>query len=228
MTVLTCENLNIRYDAGMVVSNVSFSLEAGDYLCIIGENGSGKSTLLKGILGLLKLHSGTAVLNVTAGYLPQQKAAQNDFPADVYEVVISGCLKRLFYSKRDRLKVREYMRLLGIEHIGKTAFSELSGGQRQRTLLARGLCASDKLLALDEPVTGLDPAGVSEMYALLSRLNKNNNMTVIMISHDLNSALQHANKILYIKNTVRFFGSTDEFIKTEACQKMIGGCDCDV
>ena len=193
MDQLICKNLKLGYENITLAEDLSFSVEKGDYLCIVGENGAGKSTLMRTILRLQKPLAGTIEYNddLTAskiGYLPQQTVVQKDFPASVYEVVLSGCQNslgfRLFYSKADHKKAMDNMKRLGISDLAKWCYRDLSGGQQQRVLLARALCATEKMLLLDEPVAGLDPLVTSEMYDLIDKLNEDG-ITVIMISHDI-------------------------------------------
>lgn len=231
MALLTCKNLCVNYDNFKAISDISFSIDKGEYVCIVGENGSGKSTLIKTIAGLIKQKSGEIILDKSIsnriGYLPQQTVVQRDFPASVYEVVLSGCLNSKglfpFYRKRDRKIADENISKLGIKHLKHKCYRELSGGQQQRILLARALCATKELLILDEPVSGLDPLVTSEMYSIIRKLNKENNITVIMVSHDIQAALDNADKILHLDNTLLFFGTPDEYIKSEIGLKFIGG-----
>ncbi len=233
MKLIHCKNVTMGYDGHIAVNNISFDLEQGDYLCIVGENGTGKSTLMKGILGLLKPISGQIAFNDIKqneiGYLPQQTIVQKDFPANVFEVVLSGCLNRRgflpFYSKKEKARARENIAKLGINELKKKSYRDLSGGQQQRVLLARALCATEKLLLLDEPVTGLDPVMTKELYALISKLNKELGITVIMISHDINSAVQYGNKILHMNIKTGFFGLTKEYLATDICRRMMGGVE---
>ena len=196
--LIECKNLTAGYEGMPVVKNLSFNVSAGDYLCIVGENGSGKSTLMKTLLGLRsplcgEIIFGDGLKQTEIGYLPQQTAAQKDFPATVREVVLSGCLGRKglspFYSKADKKQCDDNIELLGITHIAHRSYRNLSGGQQQRVLLARALCATKKLLLLDEPVSGLDPIVTAEMYEIISKLNREQGVTIIMISHDLQGAL---------------------------------------
>jgi zinc transport system ATP-binding protein len=206
-------------------------VEPGDYLCIVGENGSGKTTLMKGLLGLHKPAGGhiafDGIKQSEIGYLPQQTPVQKDFPASVQEVVLSGCLNRHgllpFYSRADKKQTGDNLTRLGISDLKKKSYRDLSGGQQQRVLLARALCATGKLLLLDEPVAGLDPLMACELYALIDRLNKELGITIIMVSHDMKSAVQYANKILHMGTSVVFFGPTEEYKKTDVCQRMLGG-----
>ncbi len=224
MALIECNRLTLGYDSKEVVKNLTFKVEVGDYLCILGDNGSGKSTLMKTILRLQKPLSGTifvgdGLCRHEIGYLPQQTDIQKDFPASVFEVVLSGCLPRLgrafFYGRAERERAKKAMSDLGISHLMKKSYRELSGGQQQRVLLARALCATDKLIFLDEPVSGLDVHAASEMYALLETLNKEKKVAVIMISHDVAAALKYANKILHISEKPEFFESREEFINSE-------------
>ncbi|MGN1481914.1 metal ABC transporter ATP-binding protein [Porcipelethomonas sp.] len=229
-TLITCRNLSFSYDNVTVVQELNFCVDSGDYLCIVGENGAGKSTLMKGILGLKQpsegeiIYSGNLKKN-EIGYLPQQTNMQRDFPASVYEAVISGCLNKHrfspFYSKEDKLKVSDIMNKLGITDIKDHCYRELSGGQQQRVLLARALCATEKVLLLDEPVTGLDPAVTIDMYHLISQINNDLGITIIMISHDIQSACRYASKILHVNKKQVFFGSTEDYIKSGASNRFL-------
>ena len=215
MAQLSCDNLAIGYDGKTVLENITFSVNEGDYLCIVGENGSGKSTLMKTILGLQAPISGTICVSDglnknEIGYLPQQTEVQKDFPASVFEVVISGCQSRVglrpFYKAEEKQLAISAICRMGIENLSKRCYRELSGGQQQRVLLARALCATRKLLILDEPISGLDPKVTAEMYSLIADLNKNDGITVIMISHDIEASVNYASHILHIGENI-FFGT---------------------
>lgn len=220
MSQLEIKNLTLAYDGAPVVSDLSFSLEKGDYLCVVGENGSGKSTLLKCIAGLVKPVSGSVGFNggKGIGYLPQQQSAQRDFPASVREVVMSGFAGKLglrpFYSKEMKRKAEENMRLLKVEELALRPFGELSGGQQQRVLLARALAAAEGLLLLDEPINGLDPNAAADMYTVIKQLNKSG-ITVVMISHDVSSAVSNADKILHLSADGYFFGTSADYLLSE-------------
>lgn len=218
MAQLECNNLTLGYDSKIVLQNLSFSVNAGDYLCIVGENGSGKTTLMRTILRLLKplsgkITTGDGLLPDEIGYLPQQTEVQRDFPASVWEIVLSGCQSRCknrpFYNKEEKQFTKNAMQKLGIAHLAKKCYRELSGGQQQRVLLARALCATQKMLLLDEPVTGLDPEATEEMYTLIQELNKEG-ITIIMISHDIEAALKYATHVLHIGKSV-FFGKKEDY-----------------
>ncbi len=223
MAQLICENLALGYDGREILSDLNFSVDAGDYLCIVGENGSGKTTLMKTILGLQspisgKLSMSDGLSQNEIGYLPQQTLVQRDFPASVWEIVLSGCQNscglRPFYNKAEKQLAKENIKKMELEPLVNRCYRELSGGQQQRVLLARALCATHKMLLLDEPVSGLDPKVTAEMYRLIEELNKKDGITVIMISHDLDAALQYANRILHIGKKV-FFGTKEEYLKSE-------------
>lgn len=231
MALIKTENLTLSYENMTVIKDLSFEVNSGDYLCIVGENGSGKSTLVKALLSLKKpvdgsITFGDGLLQREIGYLPQQTNAQRDFPASVSEVVISGCLNsrgiRPFYSSRERKIAAENMERLGITDLKKRSYRELSGGQQQRVLLARALCATKKLLLLDEPVSGLDPMVTAELYELISRINKTG-VTVIMVTHDMTAALKYASHILCMTEDNWFFGCLDEFVASDAAAFMKGG-----
>jgi zinc transport system ATP-binding protein len=220
MPQLVCNNLTAGYEGKAVISDLSFTVNAGDYLCIVGENGSGKSTLMKTLLKLKSPMSGEIKMGEglnpnEIGYLPQQTVIQKDFPASVSEVVISGCLNgcglRPYYNKKEKQLAAQNMEKLGITNLSKRCYRELSGGQQQRTLLARALCATRKLLLLDEPTAGLDPTATAEMYDLITELNQSGT-SIIMISHDINNAVKHASHILHIANqNLLFYGATADY-----------------
>ena len=221
MSLLLCENVSLGYDSKVVLSDLSFSVNSGDYLCIVGENGSGKSTLMKTILGLKmplsgKISMGDGLKQNEIGYLPQQTVVQRDFPASVWEIVLSGCLNKSgfspFYSKENKKRAKENMERMNITSLSKQCYRELSGGQQQRVLLARSLCATEKILLLDEPVSGLDPKATSEMYSLIYDLNKQG-ITIVMISHDIQATVKYASHILHIDDDI-FFGTKEEYINS--------------
>ena len=222
MAQLTCQNLTVGYDGKTVLQGLNFEVNPGDYLCILGENGSGKSTLMKTILGLQAPISGTILTGDglrknEIGYLPQQTQAQKDFPASVREIVLSGCQGRCgsrpFYSKEEKRLAEENIGKMGIGSLTKRCYRELSGGQQQRVLLARALCATRKMLLLDEPVSGLDPRVTAEMYGLIETLNREEGITVMMISHDISAALKYASHILHIGDSV-FFGTKTDYLQS--------------
>lgn len=230
MSQLICRDLCLGYDGREIVHGLNFEINAGDYLCIVGENGSGKSTLMRTLLGLQqpmsgKVLTGEGLLQKEIGYLPQQTAVQKDFPATVREIVISGfqgrCGLRPFYTKDEKRIAEENVERMGISHLAKRCYRELSGGQQQRVLLARALCATGKMLLLDEPVSGLDPKATAEMYRLIGKLNSDG-ITVIMISHDMEAALSYADRILHIGNTV-FFGTKQEYLNSELYKGFCAG-----
>ena len=232
MALLRCTDLSFAYDGRTVVEGVNFEIEQGDYLCIVGENGSGKSTLMRGLLGLKKPSAGIIVpgdgLRPTEiGYLPQQSAAQRDFPASVYEVVLSGCLnslgRRAHYGKAERERAELNLERMGIEELKNESYQALSGGQQQRVLLARALCATKKLLLLDEPVTGLDPIATQEMYNLIKLVNLCDNIAVIMVSHDIHEAVRYATKILHLGHSQLFFGTAAESQTSPLARRFLGG-----
>lgn len=208
MAQITCHDLSLGYGSDIIVKGLNFSVNAGDYLCIIGENGSGKTTLMKTILGLQSPISGKIIFGdgltpKEIGWLPQQTEVQRDFPASVIEVVLSGfqgrCGLRPFYKKSEKNFASNAIKKMGIEDIKTRCYRELSGGQQQRVLLARALCATRKMIFLDEPVSGLDPQAASEMYKLIYELNHDDGITIIMISHDVEAALKYAGSVLEIK-----------------------------
>ena len=232
MAQLTCKNLVLGYDNNPLIKDLSFEVNAGDYLAIVGENGSGKTTLMKTVLGLIKPISGEILfgdgLNRNEmGYLPQQTVVQRDFPASVWEVVLSGCLthlgKRPFYGKEEKALAKqniEKMRLSGFEN---RSYRELSGGQQQRVMLTRALCATRKILLLDEPVSGLDPKVTAEMYETIEALNAEGT-TIIMISHDISAALKYASHILHIGKEI-YFGAKSDYVQSDNFKGLTGGTE---
>lgn len=232
MAILSCENTSFSYEGRVVVDQLNFHVNQGDYLCIVGENGAGKSTLIKGLLKLKTPSQGKITLGedlkaTELGYLPQQTRAQRDFPAGVFEVVLSGRLNsmglRPFYTKKDKEMASAHMRDLGIEHLRKKSYANLSGGQQQRVLLARALCSTKKLLLLDEPTTGLDPIMTQDFYKIVKHLNHNHGITIIMVSHDVKGAVENSKTILHLNNRQLFFGPTEEYKNTPLGMEFLGG-----
>ena len=235
MIQMNCQGLTLGYDS-VLVRDLSFTIHAGDYLYILGENGTGKSTLMRTILGLLPPLEGSVVLGggvlpAEIGYLPQQTQAQRDFPATVWEVALSGCQGRCglrpFYTRAEKDLARQSLRRMDMERLSGRCYRELSGGQQQRVLRARALCAAQKMLLLDEPVSGLDPSASRELYQVISQLNKHDGVTILMISHDVQAALCHASHILCLGEQV-FFGPRDAFVRSAPGQRYLkqrgGGC----
>ena len=227
MAQLECRNLSLGYESHVVLEGLNFSINKGDYLCILGENGSGKSTLMRTLLGLQPKLGGEIIMGdglsqSEIGYLPQQTVVQKDFPASVEEIVISGAVSKSgffpFYRRADRERSESAMKMMKITDLRRRCYRELSGGQQQRVLLARALVATGKLLLLDEPTAGLDPVVTAEMYELIAELNSYGT-TVVMISHDIPSAMKYASHILYIGKDP-YFGTRDEFFKSSAASRL--------
>ena len=219
MALITCRDLSLGYENHPILEHLSFQVNPGDYLCIVGENGSGKSTLMRTMLGLQRPMAGTIAFGDglrenEIGYLPQQTAIQKDFPATVWEIVLSGCQahmgRRAFYGKPEKALAAHSLERMGMASYRRRCYRELSGGQQQRVLLARALCATRKLLLMDEPVSGLDPRVTAEMYALIEQLNRDG-VTIIMISHDLGAATQYATHILHLGGAEVFFGTARQY-----------------
>ena len=223
MAYITVKDLAVGYDRIAIEEHINFKVDKGDYLCIVGENGSGKSTLMKTLLGLRPPIAGEIVMGDDLkpgeiGYLPQQTEVQKDFPASVKEIVISGCQVkcglRPFYNKEEKKLAEESMKRMAITDLANRSFRALSGGQKQRVLLARALCATGKLLVLDEPVAGLDPKVTAQMYELIESLNKEG-ITIIMVSHDMEAALQYSTHILHMGKKI-FFGTKEEYLHSDS------------
>jgi len=222
-TLFTCNDLALGYDGKTIIEHLDFEVNNGDYLCIVGENGAGKSTLIKTLLNLMKPISGKIVTGKNwnqfeIGYLPQQTEVQKDFPASVWEVVLSGtlskCGNRPFYSKEEKALAEENIKKMDIWELRKKCYRNLSGGQQQRVLLARALCATTKLILLDEPTSGLDPKATTDFYDIVHKLNADG-ITVIMVSHDIKTSIKYASHILHMSRHRTFFGKKDEYLKSD-------------
>ena len=233
MPQLICKNLKVGFDSRVIAEDINFTVEKGDYLCILGENGSGKTTLIKTILGLVpsiggNIEFGNRLKKSKIGYLPQQTAVQKDFPASVFEIVLSGLVaeKRLnpFFTKSEKETAIKALEKLNIAHLKQKSYRELSGGQQQRVLLARAIVSAGEMLILDEPAASLDPKATKELYELLYKLNKDENITVIMISHNIESAIKYASHILHIGNRQLFFGDVHSYLHSEAGQIFCPNC----
>ena len=227
MALISCRDLCLAYEGKTAVRDLSFDVLPGDYLCIVGENGSGKSTLIKALLGLKKPRSGSiqygdGLRRREIGYLPQQTPAQKDFPASVREVVLSGCRATPFFAPAEKRRAEENMEKLGLTELRRACYRDLSGGQQQRVLLARALCATRKLLLLDEPVTGLDPTVSAELYRIIQDLN-DEGVTVIMVSHDVDCAIERAKKILHLRTVPLFFGNSGDYRMSEIGRSFMAG-----
>ena len=223
MALIGIKNVTIAFEGVVAVENVSLSVKKGEYMVIVGENGSGKSTLVRAMLGLVrpksgKITYGDGLQKNQIGYLPQQTEAQRDFPASVEEVVLSGCVNRMGlrwrFNRTDREKALANMELLDVAKFRKKSYRNLSGGQQQRVLLARALCATDSILLLDEPVTGLDPAAAEEMYEIIRELNKKHGVAIVMVSHDIHGAMRDADKVLVMGRSMNFLGNVEEYRTT--------------
>lgn len=234
MSILKFEDVSVAYEGKLVFSHLSLSVEEGDFVCIVGQNGAGKSTLLKTAAGLISPTKGRVTLAPSLsrrqiGYLPQQLAAKRDFPASVWEVVLSGCISRRglrpLYTREDKALALKQLAALNALELKNKSFHHLSGGQQQRVLLARALCAAEKVLFLDEPVSGLDPLVTRELYALIKNLHEERGLTILMVSHDLTGAVACAGKILHLEDGVKFYGSVEDYRASEIGQRYLGGLE---
>jgi len=234
MALFTCKDVAFVYDGVTAVEGLNFEINAGDYLGIVGENGAGKSTLIAGLLGLKSPGSGQIIMGDglrknEIGYLPQKSPIQRDFPASVYEVVLSGRLNRQgfrpFYRKADKKAVEVNLRRLGIDDLKKRCFRELSGGQQQRVLLARALCATNKILLLDEPAAGLDPVATRRLYELVKTVNKKLGISVVMVSHDIESVMRYNSHVLHLGGRQLFYGTVEEYRRSPVGRHFLGGGD---
>lgn len=221
--LIRLRDAGLGYENKALMEHFDFQVNAGDYVCIVGENGSGKSTLLKTLLGLIKPVSGEVELaetiqNGAIGYLPQQTQVQRQFPASVMEVVMSGFLNRShkspFFHKEEKKIALKNLEKLEIKDLAKKCYGKLSGGQQQRVLLARALCAARDILVLDEPVTGLDPMASAALYQHLKRLHKEG-MAIVMVTHDIRSAVLEADYILHMNEGEYFYGTVAEYMDSD-------------
>lgn len=235
MSLIKCENVNASYEGHIALQDINFQVEQGDYICVLGENGAGKSTLIKILLGIQKLDSGViyfgdGLLQKEIGYLPQQQTVKKDFPANVWEVVLSGNTNSLgffpFFSNQHKRRAKSNLEKLGIWNLKDKCFGELSGGQQQKVLLCRALCATKKILILDEPASSLDPVSTNELYSVILKLNRNEKITVIMVSHDRECAKKYAGKILHLAGKQLFFGSKDDYLQSEIGKKFLEDLEC--
>lgn len=217
MKILEVNHGSIAYDheQHFAVEDVSFSVEEGEYLCIVGSNGSGKSTLIKGVVGLVPLSAGSIIHSYgpeSYAYLAQINTIEKEFPATVAEVVLSGTQNKgkglPFYTKEDKQVAEQAMETLNITALKDKRIGNLSGGQQQRVMLARAICRNPKMLILDEPCTGLDPVITREFYQLLGAYNKQG-MTIVMVSHDADQVENYANRVIVMNQTIEFDGPAE-------------------
>ncbi len=230
MTLIGCHDLNLSYEGKTVVEHLNMEVNAGDYLCIVGENGSGKSTLMKALLGLKKptfghIWLGGGLTRAEIGYMPQRSTLGRDFPATVQEVVQSGLRGspfRPFFNKAEKARLQRALQVMEIEHLARRPFRNLSGGQQQRVLLARAMCATDRVLLLDEPVAGLDPTITAQLYQLIEKLHQSG-ITIVMISHDIPAAMKYATHILHLSREPLFFGTAAEYVRSPVGRRFLEG-----
>ena len=229
--MIKTENLVIGYDNKVVLRNVNINITEGEYVCIVGQNGSGKSTLLKTMLGLNKPIEGKITIDdkVSIGYVPQRLQIQQDFPATVFEIVLSGCLKKMkwfpFYTKKEKMLASKYLKMLQISSLKHKSFSELSGGQQQRVLIARALCATNKVLFLDEPFIALDTTTVLKLYSVLRKINREENVTIVLITHDIEDILRYVTRVIQIDETIVFDGSKEDYLDSPFINEIKGGIE---
>ena len=230
MSLITIRDLSLGYGNRILTEGMDMQVDSGEYVCVIGENGAGKSTFIRTLLGLQsplkgKITFGEGLKKTQVGYLPQQTVVQRDFPATVEEIVLSGCQGskglRPFYNSREKEEAKRNMERMNISEFAKRSYRKLSGGQQQRVLLARALCASSRLLVLDEPVAGLDPKATEDMYALIKGLN-DEGVTIIMISHDISAAITFASHILHMRSRSVFL-TKEEYLKSDIGKIYAGG-----
>lgn len=218
MSLVTLDKIKLGYGSNIVINGLSFDIKNQDFICIVGPNGSGKTTLIRGILGLIPLKSGTIKFNLEKnkiGYMPQETSVDPNFPASVLEIILSGSLnnRHLFYNQTTKKAAKNTLKLLNISSLKDSSFSELSGGQRQKVLLARALMATKELLILDEPSNNLDQKSKRELYQIIKKLNQEQKIAIIMITHDLDHDNLIGDKILSLHDQSYFFGTTEEYVR---------------
>ena len=215
MVLLEVENISVSYSNHTALENISFKIEEGEYVCLVGENGSGKSTLVKAIVGLLKPDNGKINLNISldeVSYLSQTNLKDLNFPATAKEIIMSGVQKHgklPFYTKEDKENYKKIIKDLKIEDIQYRRIGDLSGGQKQRVLIARALIRRPKLLILDEPTTGLDYNITKELYKILEEQNKEKNTTIIMATHDLDEIENVKPRIICLARKLKYDGNIE-------------------
>ncbi|MFB3096910.1 MAG: metal ABC transporter ATP-binding protein [Nitrosopumilaceae archaeon] len=226
MKLVDIKNLTVDFDRILALQDVNFSVSKGDFLGIIGPNGAGKTTLFSCMLGLTQNFKGEIKFfdkNIRkskqyltkVGYVPQKPVFEKNFPATVKEVVKMGLRK---HSDKDD-KVDSTLQQVWIHELGLRRIGELSGGQLQRVFIAKALVNDPQILILDEPVTGIDSQSKELFYEILRGLNKNENLTIIWSSHDLEAVAKLANKVACLNRTLFFHGISNEFFSNEALLK---------
>jgi zinc transport system ATP-binding protein len=221
-SILELKQLRLGFGDNIVINNASLVLEEGDFACIVGANGAGKSTLVRAILGLIKplggdIHYCGDLKQTQIGYLPQETRPDSNFPATVEEIVLSGCLGHMgwkpFYCHKEKQHIRRSLKILGIESLAKKRFVDLSGGQKQKVLLARSLSATTKMIILDEPSNSLDHKSRKDFYKTLKNLNREQGLTILMITHDLDADDLIGNKVIAIKEGKVTLSETNDYLK---------------
>ncbi len=218
MQLVKFQNVTVDYGQIRAVSDVSFDINQGDYVCIVGSNGSGKSSVIKVMLGLVNQTHGRIEINIDKShisYVPQINMAERNFPATVFEIVITGTQKKQkklpFYTKEDIKTANDAIKLMRIDAISKKRIGQLSRGQQQRVMLARAMCRNPKMLVLDEPCASLDPEITKELNDILEMLNKDRQVTIFMASHNMHEVTKHASRILVLDKSLKFNGSVKEY-----------------
>lgn len=227
MNLIKVTDLSVIYKIGyktmFALKNISFDVNSGEYICIIGDNGAGKTTLIKSLLSLNDISSGKIEINCKRNeisYLPQNSSIPLDFPATVEEIVLTGTqddkIKAFFYGVNQKKMANSAMEKARITNLAKRRFGELSGGQQQRVLFARAIAKNPKVLILDEPCTGLDSSTCKDFYKLLDDVNSIERVTIIMVLHDLSAVKKYASKIIALNdNKLAFCGSISNWKQLE-------------
>ncbi len=216
--LINIDNLSVKYQQFEALKNISFSINRGDFIAIVGANGSGKTTLIKSLMGLLRVSSGkvTKLNDLYIGYLPQNTASQDRlFPSTVEEVVSTGLMGKKTFPKmlnaNDKQLIKETLEYMKIPHLRKKRIGSLSGGQQQRVLLARALVTEPDILILDEPTSALDQSMRSHFFKVVEELNQTFNMTILLVTHDIVTTGDYINRVVYLDQTLKFDGTFDEF-----------------
>lgn len=212
MSILEIKNLTASYNNHDAIKNVNFTIDKGEYVCLVGENGSGKSTLIKTMIGLHKKDEGEIIVNIDddkISYVAQNNMKDLSFPATAKEIIMTGVQRHRklpFYRKVDWEKFERVCEMLSIKDIINKQIGNLSGGQRQRVILARALIREPELIILDEPCSGLDVNITKEFYGILDELHKSKGITIIMATHDLDEIKSKNVRVICMSTTVKFDG----------------------
>jgi ABC-type Mn2+/Zn2+ transport system ATPase subunit len=230
-TLLTLRDVSLGYDSRVVLAHLSFAVECGECLALVGPNGAGKTTLLRGILGLIPVLAGQIEYGFDRstsppGYVPQRETLDPIFPLTVFEVVLMGTYGRLALlrpvGRRQRQLAADCLEQVGLADLAHRPFWALSGGQKQRVLIARALAVEPTLLLLDEPTAGVDPGAATTIMDLVARLNRDQGLTVVLVSHHLRLVRSLVHSILWVEAGCASKGATEVMLTPERIMDSFG------